>query len=146
MTAVRLQRVIPAKPAQVYRAWLDPDLIARWMIPGEPTGVRAEVDERPGGHYRIFHPDGGGFDARLTEMDPDRRLVFEWGFVGPERRAGTVFDSVLTLTFEDAEGGGTLLTLVHEKLDALRAALPDVADQVERGWSLALDNLMGVRL
>jgi uncharacterized protein YndB with AHSA1/START domain len=146
MTSVRLQRVIPAKPAQVYRAWLDPDLLARWMIPGEPAGVRAEVDERAGGHYRIFHPGGGGFDAVLLELDEDRRLVFRWGFAGPDRREGPVFDSELTVTFEDAGDGGTLLTLVHDKLDAFRAAMPEAADGVEYGWTVALDNLTGVRL
>jgi uncharacterized protein YndB with AHSA1/START domain len=145
MTAVRLQRVIPAEPAQVYRAWLDPDLLARWMIPGDPTAVRAEVDERTGGHYRIFHPDGSGFDAELLELDEDRRLVFAWGFVGPDRRQGPVYDSRLTVTFAATGDGHTLLTLVHDKLDALRAALPRVADQVEAGWARALDNLMEVR-
>ena len=29
--AIRLQRTIPASPARVYRAWLDPDLVSRWM-------------------------------------------------------------------------------------------------------------------
>jgi uncharacterized protein YndB with AHSA1/START domain len=141
MTAVRLQRTIAAKPAQVYRAWLDPGLLARWMSPDTPaTGVSAEVDERVGGHFRIFHADGSGFDAELLELVPDRRIAYAWGFVGPQRRQGPVFDSVLTVTFDDTEDG-TLLTLVHERLDALAAAMPEVAGQIENGWSLALDNL-----
>jgi uncharacterized protein YndB with AHSA1/START domain len=141
MTAVRLQRTIAAKPAQVYRAWLDPALLAQWMNPGSPAdGVRAEVDERVGGHFRIFTADGGGFDAELLELVPDRRISYRWGFVGPDRRNGPVFDSVLTVTFDDTEAG-TLLTLVHERLDALAAAMPDVAGQVETGWTRALDNL-----
>jgi uncharacterized protein YndB with AHSA1/START domain len=141
MTAVRLQRTIAAKPAQVYRAWLDPELLAQWMKPGSPAGhVRADVDERVGGHFRIFTADGGGFDAELLDLVPDRRVSYRWAFVGPDRRDGPVFDSVLTVTFDDAEAG-TLLTLVHERLDALAAAMPEVAGQVETGWSRALDNL-----
>jgi len=140
MNAVRLQRVIPAAPAQVYRAWLDPGLLARWLAPGDPADVRAEVDERAGGHFRIFTADGGGFDAELLELVTDRRLVFRWGFVGPARRDGPTFDSLLTITFDSVEGG-TLLTLVHERLDALAAAMPEVAGQVETGWGRALDNL-----
>ncbi len=95
---VRLERTIPAPPDQVYRAWLDPGLVARWMNPGTLTVSRAEVDERVGGHYRIWHADAsgaeiGGFDCELTELVPGQRIVFRWGFVGPGRRGGPVFDS-----------------------------------------------------
>jgi uncharacterized protein YndB with AHSA1/START domain len=152
MTVVRLQRTIPAEPAKVYRAWLDPELLRQWMAPGSLSVTRAEVDERPGGRFRIWQAEGeadaGGFDAELLELVPDRKLVFRWGFVGPQRETGPRFDSLLTITF-DAAGGGTLLTLTHERLDALAAAMPEVADQVEAGWQLALDNLtnlMEVRL
>ena len=145
MSSVRLQRTIPAKPAQVYRAWLDPGLLAQWLAPGSTAGLRAEVDERVGGHFRIFTADGGGFDAELLELVPDRRLSFRWGFVGPARRSGPAFDSLLTVTFDDDEGG-TLLTLTHERLDTLRAAMPEVAGQVAAGWARALDNLAEVRL
>jgi hypothetical protein len=37
--------------------------------------------------------------------------------------------------------GATDLTLVHERLDALRAAMPHVADHVGTGWGTALDKL-----
>lgn len=145
MTDVRLTRTVPAKPAQVFRAWLDPDLLSRWMAPGALTVTRAEVDERVGGHYRIHHGDHGGFDAELLELVPDRRIVFRWGFVGPQWRAGPSFDSLLTVTFEETDAG-TLLTLVHQRLDDLAAAMPEVADNVRAGWESALDNLAEVRL
>ena len=88
---VRLERTIPAPPGQVYRAWLDPGLLARWMNPGTMTVSRAEVDERVGGHYRIWHADAsgaeiGGFDCELTEAScPGQRIGFGWGFVGPDQ-------------------------------------------------------------
>jgi uncharacterized protein YndB with AHSA1/START domain len=145
MTAVRLQRTIPAPPDRVYRAWLDPDLLARWMAPGALDVTRAEVDERVGGQFRIWHAsadgDVGGFEAELLELVPGERIVFRWGFVGPDRLAGPTYDSLLTITLREAPDGGTALTLVHERLDELAAALPDVADSVGRGWELALDKL-----
>ncbi len=146
---VRLERTIPAPPDQVYRAWLDPGLVARWMNPGTLTVSRAEVDERVGGHYRIWHADAsgaeiGGFDCELTELVPGQRIVFRWGFVGPGRRGGPVFDSVLTVTLREASGGATHLTLVHERLDDLAAALPDVAVNVGPGWTDALGKLAGL--
>lgn len=147
--AVRLERTIAAPPGQVYRAWLDPALLARWMNPGTLTISRVEVDERVGGHYRIWHADAsgaevGGFDCELTELVPGQRIVFRWGFVGPGRRSGPVFDSLLTVGLREAPGGATQLTLVHERLGDLAAALPDVAANVGPGWDDALGKLAGV--
>lgn len=142
---VRLERTIPAPPAQVYRAWLDPDLLRRWMAPGGLTVTQAEVDERPGGCYRIWQQDSGreagGFEAELLELVPDKRLVFRWGFAGPQRGDGPVFDSRLTVTFREDPVGSTLLTLVHEQLGELAAAMPGVADNVGPGWDSALGKL-----
>jgi uncharacterized protein YndB with AHSA1/START domain len=145
MTAVRLQRTIAAPPDRVYRAWLDPDLLARWMAPGALDVTRAEVDERVGGHFRIWHAsaegDVGGFEAELLELVPGERIAFRWGFVGPDRLSGPTYDSLLTITLREAPDGATELTLVHERLDELAAALPEVADNVGRGWEAALDKL-----
>jgi uncharacterized protein YndB with AHSA1/START domain len=145
---VRLHRTIPAPPERVYRAWLEPELLRRWLAPGSLEVTRAEVDERVGGHYRIWHGsaegDVGGFEAELLELVPSRRIVFRWGFVGPERLAGPVYDSLLTITLEEAAGGATALTLVHERLDDLYAAMPDVAENVGPGWELVLGELAAI--
>ncbi|MDQ6914179.1 MAG: SRPBCC domain-containing protein [Actinomycetota bacterium] len=142
---VRLHRTIPAPPDRVYRAWLDPELLRRWLAPGDLAVTRVEVDERVGGHYRIWHGDAGkdvgGFECELLELVPDQRIVFRWGFVGPDRLAGPTYDSVLTITLREAPGGATVLALVPERLDALRAAMPNVADNVGRSWEMALDEL-----
>ena len=144
-TVVRLQRTIPAPPSRVYRAWLEPDLLRRWLAPSGLEVTRAEVDERVGGHLRIWQagPDGdaGGFDSDLLELVPGERIVFRWRFVGPDRVADPAHDSLLTITLREAPGGATELTLVHERLDALRAAMPYVAENVGPGWEMALDKL-----
>jgi len=66
---VRVERTIPAPPRLVYRAWLDPELLQRWMAPGSMTMARAEVEEWPGGSYRIWQEDSGrdvgGFEAEF---------------------------------------------------------------------------------
>ncbi len=147
--AVRLERTIPASPAQVYRAWLDPELLVRWMAPGAYAVTRAEVDERVGGHFRIWQADpagtaAGGFDGELAELVTGQRIAFRWGFVGPQRQDGAAFDSLLTVTLREAPDGGTVLTLVHERLDDLAAALPGVARNVGPGWEDALGKLAKV--
>jgi RNA polymerase primary sigma factor len=52
--AVRLRRTIFATPDHVYRAWLDPDLLRRWLAPPGFVVTRVEVDERAGGHWRVW--------------------------------------------------------------------------------------------
>jgi uncharacterized protein YndB with AHSA1/START domain len=143
--AVRLSRIIPAPPARVYRAWLEPELLRRWLAPGEVQATRVEVDERVGGRFRIWHGtgtgDAGGFECEITELVPDERIAFRWGFVGPERADGPVFDSLLTITLREAAGGATTLTLVHERLEELAAAMPYVAENVGVGWDDVLAKL-----
>jgi len=136
---IRIERTIAAPRREVYRAWLDPELVAEWMAPGLEV-TRVEIDERVGGHYRVWHGEAGGFDGEILELLPDQRIAYRWGFVGPDRRNGPVFDSRVTVSFEDAPHG-TRLTLVHERLDALAAAMPEVARKVEMGWEMVLRQL-----
>jgi uncharacterized protein YndB with AHSA1/START domain len=142
---VQLERTIPAPPHRVYRAWLEPDLLGRWMGPGSLEVTRVEIDERVGGHYRIWQADSGsdvgGFDCELLELVPDQRIVLRWGFVGPERTDGLVYDSLLTITLREAPEGATALRLVHEHLDELAAAIPHVAENVGPGWQNVLRKL-----
>lgn len=143
--AVHLERIIPASPSEVYDAWLDPDTLLLWLAPGGIQISKAEVERCVGGHYRIWHTaEGssvGGFECEITELVPNQRIVFRWGFVGPERANGPVFDSLLTINLEQAPDGQTHLTLSHERLDTLAAALPHVAEQVSSGWESVLTKL-----
>jgi uncharacterized protein YndB with AHSA1/START domain len=143
---VRLERTIPAPPHRVYRAWLEPALLARWMGPGSLEVTRVEVDERIGGHYRIWQADSGaivgGFGCEVLELVTDQRIVLRWGFVGPERTDGPIYDSLLTITLHEAREGATTLVLLHERLDELAAAMPHVAQNVDPGWQDALGKLV----
>ena len=48
---------------------------------------------------------------------------------------------MIPMTLRPAPGGGTELTLVHERLEELRVAMPTVADNVGPGWEDVLDKL-----
>lgn len=117
-----------------------------------PVGLsisRVEIDERVGGHHRAWqtNSDGdplGGFDCELLELVPDERIVFCWRFVGPDRTVDPAHDSRLTITLREAPGGATALTLLHERLDTLAQAMPEVADNVEAGWRGTLGRLAEV--
>lgn len=142
---VRIERLISAPPSSVYRAWLEPEMLRRWLAPASMEVSRVEVDARVGGHFRIWQihngKDAGGFESQLIELVPDKRIVFQWGFVGPDRSKGPTFDSLLTITLRASTGKATILTLVHERLDDLERAMPDVARNVGVGWELVLDKL-----
>ena len=88
-TAVRLERTIPATPHRVYRAWLEPELLRRWMAPGGLEVTRAEVDERPGGHYRIWQADAGTEIGGFDQLRPNchRHSVPRPAIAQPRRRA-----------------------------------------------------------
>jgi len=61
--SLTLKRRLNASPAKVYAAWTDPEKIARWFGPAQVVAgsVRADIDARIGGHYRVSFkvPDRG---------------------------------------------------------------------------------------
>jgi uncharacterized protein YndB with AHSA1/START domain len=143
--AVRVERTFAAPPERVYRAWLTPELLRLWLAPGHLEVMHVEVQERVGGRYRILQgyrgEPGGGCEGEVLELVPNERIVLRWGWCGPERGAGPVYDSRLTITLRPTADGGTALALVHERLDALAAARPDVAPKVGYGWTITLAKL-----
>jgi uncharacterized protein YndB with AHSA1/START domain len=143
MTSVRLQRVLSASPSEVYRAWLDPELLLRWSAPDEFDAVRVEVDERVGGHYRCWHVDAGGrdvggYDCTILELVPDERIVLRWQFVRPDRTADPDTESLLTITLRAVAPDSCELTLVHDRLER---SGPGFIDAVRSGWTGTLARL-----
>jgi len=50
---VRLHRVLRATPERVYRAFLEPDAMAKWLPPNGFTGKVHHVDAKVGGTYKM---------------------------------------------------------------------------------------------
>ena len=72
---IRLHRVLRAPAERLYRAFLDPDAMAKWLPPHGFTGKVHEMDARVGGGYRMsFTHFGSGqsnfFGGRYTELTP----------------------------------------------------------------------------
>lgn len=143
--AARVERTFAAPPSQVYRAWLDPEVLVKWLAPGDMEVSHVEVEERAGGRYRIWQEHHGapkgGCEGEILELIPDERIVLRWGWAGPDHDAGPVYDSILTITLRPTAAGGTTLTLLHERLDAIAAVRPDIASQVAWGWEITLEKL-----
>ena len=76
IAAICIERSLSAPPHAVYRAWLEPELVRRWMDPSGVRVIRIEIDERPGGAYRTWKADEsgriiGGFDSELLELSEE---------------------------------------------------------------------------
>ena len=56
---VRLHRVLRAPPERVYRAFLEPDAMVKWVPPHGFVGKVHEIDARVGGHYRMSFTNFG---------------------------------------------------------------------------------------
>jgi uncharacterized protein YndB with AHSA1/START domain len=82
--AFALERVFKATPAQVFRAFADPQAKSRWFAGGgeDPTLVEREMDVRPGGRELAVGKWKSGlttrFDAIYFDVAPDRRLVYAY--------------------------------------------------------------------
>ncbi|MBN8870178.1 MAG: SRPBCC domain-containing protein [Solirubrobacterales bacterium] len=139
--SVRIVKLVRAPIEMVYRAFIDPDELVRWMHPDDFTGVSATNDPRVGGRGELIHAmDGeevGGFNWEYTELVPDSRLVMDWQFGGYGQDPGG-HRSRLTVELRESEPGATEVTLTHDRLGE---APPGGHLGVDSGWTQALESL-----
>jgi uncharacterized protein YndB with AHSA1/START domain len=126
-------RLIPAPPAQVYDAWLDPRMLARFMRPAEGVSVpEATAEARVGGRFRIVMRVGDKdlpHEGTYLELKPHDHIRFTW------KSAHSVAGSEVKLAFTPAEGG-TFVMLTHVKF-----ASDDARQNHEAGWGRILAEL-----
>jgi uncharacterized protein YndB with AHSA1/START domain len=134
--SLTLKRHLNARPEKVYAAWTDPEKVAHWWGPAGTAAdsVRAEMDVRVGGRFRIGFKTGDGeyheVGGVYREVVANRRLVFSWAWHStPER------ESLVSISLQP-DGDGTLLTVHHEQFFDQAAR-----DGHERGWTGTLDKL-----
>lgn len=72
---VQLHRVFKAPPARIYRAFVDPAALCKWLPPHGFVGSIHEMDARVGGGYRMSFINLGtgsshSFSVRYIELKP----------------------------------------------------------------------------
>ena len=129
-----LHRTIDAPVEAVYAAWTEPEMLRRWLAPGNAEVVRAVAEPEIGGTFLIEMRGADGrrwlTSGRYREVVPHRRLVHTWRWDGSE------VETLVTVTFEPDPAGGTRLTLTHA-----RFADGEARDEHEQGWSGCLAKL-----
>jgi uncharacterized protein YndB with AHSA1/START domain len=108
---ITIVRDFDASRDQVYRAWTDPELAARWLGPKDTAMDIETWDLRTGGSYRYRAVRAGEEIARFYgsfhEARPNERLVQTFTWEGAPD--GVSLD---TVTFTDLGGGRTRATLL----------------------------------
>lgn len=85
---VRLHRVLRAPPERVYRAFLDPDAMAKWLPPNGFTGKVHSMDAKVGGAYRMSFTNftsgnSHSFGGVYRELVPNERIRYTDKFEDP---------------------------------------------------------------
>lgn len=154
---IMLTRTFKALRQNVWKAWTQPSLVARWYGPLE--NPVCELDVRPGGTYRIVmrSPEGVEYPIKgiYKEVDEPTRLVMtmdtsdhpaEWlhlfNTYRGARKDEPVQPLVLTARFEE-QGNETTVTVL--------AWFADIAERdahltmgTTKGWSTSFDRLQAL--
>jgi uncharacterized protein YndB with AHSA1/START domain len=127
---IEVERRLPASPDDVFGFLTDATRYTKWM------GRAAELDPKPGGIYRVEMGEDSTALGEYVEVEPPRRIVFSFGWVGDDSvpPGSTTVEIAL-----EPDGDGTMLRLRH-------TGLPDDASAVlhTQGWEMHLDRLVVV--
>jgi uncharacterized protein YndB with AHSA1/START domain len=87
-STIRLHRVLRTTPERVYRAFLDPDAMVKWLPPNGFTAKVHNMDARVGGSYKMSFTNfttgkSHSFGGRYVELVPNERLRYTDKFDDP---------------------------------------------------------------
>ena len=130
---VRFHRVLRATPERVYRAFLDPDAMAKWLPPNGFTGKVHHLDAKVGGTYRMSFTNftnskSHSFGGTYLELVPHERIRHTDKFDDPNLPG----EMQVTVTLKQVSVG-TELNVVQE-------GIPDVipTEACYLGWQESL--------
>ncbi|MEE6163239.1 MULTISPECIES: SRPBCC family protein [unclassified Mycolicibacterium] len=135
---VRVQRVMPATPEEVFDEWLDPEALREWMCPRPARCVTVQVEPRVGGLVRFDVDDQGSsvlITGQFLAIDRPRLLTFTWS---NSDWADPTASSVVNVTFTAQGDDETLMAIEHSLLPS------EEFENFHNGWILTLDQLAAV--
>ena len=120
---------IDAPPEVVWRFWVEPEQMVRWM------GKVATLEPRPGGAFRIDYGQGDVIAGEYIELDEPRRLTLRWAWESAHPAETAPSRIVVELDAID-DGQATQLRLRHLELTEASRAGHD------EGWRYFLPRLI----
>jgi uncharacterized protein YndB with AHSA1/START domain len=135
---VEIERTFDASPAEVWRAWTDPEQLAQWWGPHDfHTPVASvDVDLRPGGHLHmsmIQTANGTDYPIRFQVVEAvENELLVLFSPAQPELGLNT--DTTTRIEFVD-EGGRTRMKLTDGPYEG------NIAEQTNQGWNEQFEKL-----
>ena len=133
---IRLHRVLRAKPERVYRAFLEPDAMAKWLPPYGFTCKVHHMDAKVGGSYRMSFTNfgtgqGHAFGGEYRELVPFERLRYTDRFDDPNLPG----EMQTTVTFKPVSCG----TELHVVQEGVPEVIPP--EMCYLGWQESLEQL-----
>ena len=133
---VRLHRVLRSTPNRVYRAFLDPDALVKWLPPHGFTAKVYSLEAKVGGIFKMsFTNFSAGqshhFGGKYLELVPDQRLRYSDVFDDPNLPG----EMQTTVTIK-AVSVGVELNVVQE---GIPEAIP--VEACYQGWQESLELL-----
>ena len=130
---IRLHRVLRSKPERVYRAFLEPDALVKWMPPHGFTGTVHHMEPRVGGTYKMSFRNfttgnSHSFGGKYLELVPNERIRHTDVFDDPNLPG----EMHVTVTLKPV--------LVGVELQILQEGIPDVipVEACYLGWQESL--------
>lgn len=133
---VRLHRVLRSTPERVYRAFLTPAALAKWLPPHGFTATVHELDAREGGRFRMSFTNfssgnAHSFGGEYRELVENQRLRYTDVFDDPNLRG----EMTTTVDLRPVSCGVEL----HVVQEGIPAMIPNEACYL--GWQESLQLL-----
>jgi uncharacterized protein YndB with AHSA1/START domain len=133
---VRLHQVLATRPDKVYRAFIEPDAMAKWLPPNGFTCTVHGMDPTIGGSYRMTFRNfttgqGHSFGGRYVELAANAKLRYTHKFEDPNLPG----EVQVTVTLKKV--------LVGTEINIVQEGLPDAipVEACYLGWQESLRNL-----
>jgi uncharacterized protein YndB with AHSA1/START domain len=133
---VRLHRVLTTTSEKAYRAFSEPDALAKWLPPNGFTCTVHHMDPKVGGSYRMSFRNfttghAHAFSGQYLELVPNERLRYTDHFEDPNLPG----EIQVTVTLKQVSVG--------TEVSILQEGLPDVmpVEACYLGWQQSLRNL-----
>src|SRR5690349_6604425 len=135
-STIKLHRVLRSTPERVYRAFLNPEAMAKWLPPNGFTGKVHEIDAKVGGTYKMSFTNftsgnSHSFGGKFLELVPNERVRYTDAFDDPSL-PGTM---TTTVVLKKVSVG----TEIHVTQEGVPDAIP--AEACYLGWQESLVQL-----